>query len=161
KGRSQRFRPWMESLEDRATPTTLNLAPAADNTLYQVPTADPARQLSNAAGQHFYVGRTNQGNNDIRPGAIKVDLSGEPAGTTITSATLTLSMSRTRSGAQNIVLHRALMNWGEGTSHAPAGEGGGADATTNDVTWFYTFFSTQRWTTPGGDFVAAPSASTS
>lgn len=151
----------MESLENRATPTTINLAPVADNTLYQVPTADPAQQSSNGAGQNFYVGRTNQGNNDLRRGAIKFDLSAVPAGSTITSATLTLRMSRTISGAQNIALHRALMNWGEGTSNPPISEGGGAPATTNDVTWFYTFFSTQSWTTPGGDFVATSSASTS
>lgn len=29
------------------------------------------------------------------------------------------------------------------------------------MTWFYTSFSTQKWTTPGGDFVATASASTS
>src|SRR5207302_1160489 len=75
--------------------------------------------------------------------------------------TLTLNMSRTKSGAENIALHRALLNWGEGTSNAGTNGGKGAPATTNDVTWFYTFFSTQSWTTPGGDFVATASASTS
>src|SRR5262249_5996263 len=161
KHRSRAFRPWVESLENRATPATVNLAPIADNTLYQVPSVD-SQQLSNGAGQHFFVGRTNQGSNvDIRRGAIKFDLSAVPAGSTINSATLTLHMSMTTSGAQNIALHRALMNWGEGTSHAMSGEGMGAPATPNDVTWFYTFFSSQRWTTPGGDFVATASASTS
>ncbi len=57
------------------------------------------------------------------------------------------------------------MNWGEGTSNAAlagrGGEGIGIQATTGDVSWFYTFFPTQKWTTPGGDFVAIASASTS
>jgi uncharacterized repeat protein (TIGR01451 family) len=163
--RSWGFRPWVESLENRTTPTVINLTPIAVNTLYQVSTADPSQQLSNGAGQHFYVGDTVQGSNVIRRGAIKFDLSAVPAGSTITSATLTLHMSLTKSGAENIVLHRALMNWGAGTSNAAlagrGGEGIGIQATTGDVTWFYTIFSTQKWTTPGGDFVATASASTS
>jgi hypothetical protein len=153
----------VERLESRATPAVINLTPLADNTLYPVATADPAQQLSNGVGQHFYVGETNQGS--IRRGAIKFDLSAVPAGSTINSVTLTLQLSRTRSGAQNIALHRALMAWGEGTSNAAlagrGGEGSGIQATPGDVSWFYTFFTTAKWTTPGGDFVATPSASTS
>src|SRR5262249_42875190 len=66
----------------------------------------------------------------------------------------------------DIALHRALADWGEGKSNGAGsgrggGEGAGTQATTGDVTWFYTFFSTQRWKTPGGDFIASPSASTS
>ncbi len=155
---SRTFRPWLEDLEHRATPTIINLSPVADNTLYQVATPDPAQQISNGAGRHFFVGRSNH--QDLRRGALRFDLSAVPAGATITSVTLTLRMSRTISGPQSIALHRALMNWGEGTSDAIGDEGAGARATTNDVTWFYTFFSTQRWTAPGGDFVAAPSAAT-
>src|SRR5437867_2966685 len=73
------FRPWLESLENRTTPTTISLAPSADDTLYQ----DTTGQLSNGAGQHFYVGDTNQTANFIRRGAIKFDLSAVPAGSTI------------------------------------------------------------------------------
>jgi uncharacterized repeat protein (TIGR01451 family) len=165
--RSRRFRPGVERLENRATPATVNLAPVADNTLFQVATADPSQQLSDGAGQHFYVGDTIQGANDIRRGAVKFDLSAVPAGSTITSVTLQLNMSLTISGPEMISLHMALLNWGEGTSNGATsglgkgGEGAGAPATTNDVTWFYTFFPAQKWNTPGGDFVATPSASTS
>jgi uncharacterized repeat protein (TIGR01451 family) len=155
----------LERLEDRTTPSTVNLSPVADNTLFQASTADPSQQLSDGAGQHFYVGDTIQGSNAIRRGAIRFDLSSIPAGSTITSVTLKLNMSMTISGADNIILHQALMSWGEGSSNAAlagkGSEGIGIQATTNDVTWFYTFFPTQKWTTPGGDFVAAPSASTS
>src|SRR5205823_6202965 len=132
--RSPRFQPWVESLENRVTPTTINLAPIADDTLYQVSTVDPAQQLSNGAGQHFFVGVTSQGSNAIRRGAIKFDLSAVPAGSTITSVTLTLTVSKTTNGPQNIALHRALLNWGEGTSNAAlagrGGEGSGIQATT-------------------------------
>ncbi|HLJ92887.1 MAG TPA: DNRLRE domain-containing protein, partial [Gemmataceae bacterium] len=161
------FRPWLESLEERSTPASLNLTTIADDTLYEVSTADPSLQLSNGAGQHFYVGRTSEGTNDIRRGAIKFDLSAVPAGSTITSATLTLNLSKTRSGAESIALHRTLASWGEGASNAGqpsmggGGEGAGTAAKPGDVTWFYTVFSTQKWNTPGGDFVSTPSASTS
>lgn len=156
------LRPWLERLEGRAMPATINLTPIADDTLYQ----DPAGQLSNGAGQHFFVGDTNQGSNNIRRGAIKFDLSAVPVGSTISSATLTLHVSRPNNGAQTIALHRALKNWGEGTSNAAlggtgSGEGDGVQAKTNDVTWLFTFFNLQSWSTAGGDFVAAASASTS
>jgi uncharacterized repeat protein (TIGR01451 family) len=159
---AHRLRPRLEILEDRALPASLTLTPVADNTLYQ----DPAGQLSNGAGQHFYVGDTNQTTNDIRRGAIKFDLTAIPAGSTIQSATLTLHMSMSRAGPETVALHRALQNWGEGTSNAAlggtgSGEGDGVQATTGDVTWLYTFFNTKSWNTPGGDFVATASASTS
>jgi hypothetical protein len=57
-------------------------------------------------------------------------------------------------------LHRVTNSWGEGGSHAGGEEGGGITAQTGDATWAFRFFNTQRWTTPGGDFVAAPSATT-
>src|SRR5207247_975085 len=138
-------RPRVESLEDRTTPATVSLTTSADNTLYQVPTADPSQQLSNGAGQHFYVGETAQGANAIRRGAIKFDLSAIPTGSTITSVILTLNVSKTNGLAGNIALHRALMNWGEGASDAGlggvgTGEGDGVQATTGDVTWFFTSF---------------------
>jgi uncharacterized repeat protein (TIGR01451 family) len=157
----------VEYLENRTTPTVITLTPSADNTLYQVATADPAQQLSDGAGRNFFVGRTAQGSNDIRRGAVKFDFTTVPAGSTIKSVTLTLTLAKTRAGAPAaVVLHRALMNWGEGTSDAGqggvgSGEGDGVQATPGDVTWFFASFPTQRWTTPGGDFVAAASASTS
>jgi uncharacterized repeat protein (TIGR01451 family) len=139
----------------------VDLGSAADNTLYQVPSID-VQQLSNGAGQHFFVGKTSPpGTNKVLRGAIKFDLTSVPAGSTVTSATLKLHLSKTSSGPQGIALHRATMDWGEGTSQAAGEEGAGANATDRDVTWFYTFFNTGTWNTPGGDFVATGSATTS
>jgi uncharacterized repeat protein (TIGR01451 family) len=79
-----------------------------------------------------------------------------PVGSTVISATLTLNMSKTISGPSTVALHPALKNWGEGASNAAmggrAGEGAGIQAQTGDVTWLFTFFNTQSWSAPGGDF---------
>jgi carbon monoxide dehydrogenase subunit G len=83
-----------------------------------------------------------------------------PAGATITDVNLQLRMSRTLAGPTTVGLHRVLKDWGEGTSNAAGQEGGGAPASTGDATWVHTFFDTQTWTTQGGDFAAATSAST-
>src|SRR4051812_6516148 len=86
-----------EVLETRLSPS-VDLAARADNTLVE----DPTGHLSDGAGAHFYVGDTNQATNNIRRGALAFDLSSIPAGSTVISATLTLHMSKTRSGAETI-----------------------------------------------------------
>src|SRR5579862_6178616 len=77
--RALNFLPWLESLEERSTPTVVTLTSTADNTLYQATVA--TSQLSNGAGQHFYVGDT--GPNGVRRGLVKFDLSSIPSGSTI------------------------------------------------------------------------------
>jgi len=72
-----------------------------------------------------------------------------------------MNMSMTPTGAVTVELHKLLADWGEGTSHAPMGEGDGAPATPNDATWRHRFFDTVFWTTQGGDFSATVSASQS
>lgn len=148
----------LECLEDRCTPTVVSLSSVADNTLYE----DPAGNLSNGAGQHFYVGETAQP--AARRGLIKFDLSSIPAGATINSVTLVLNMSKTDDpSAQTTAIHKASKAWGEAGSIAGFGgsnEGGGTQAATGDATWLFTLFNTQSWTTPGGDFSSTVSAST-
>ena len=79
-----------------------------DNTLYE----SASGATSNGAGDNFFVGRTNQTSNSIRRGLIRFDVAARiPANATITSATLTLSMSRTTSGNQTVTLHRASAAW--------------------------------------------------
>jgi uncharacterized repeat protein (TIGR01451 family) len=154
-----------EPLERRVTPTVITLNPSADNTLFE----DTNGNLSDGAGPHFYVGRSNQlgGTLNVRRGVMKFDLSGIPAGSTINSATLTLNVSKVPLGAvaEDVGLHQALADWGEGTSDSSTGgtgvgEGDGIQATTGDATWKYTFWNTQSWTNLGGDFSTTSSATT-
>jgi uncharacterized repeat protein (TIGR01451 family) len=143
-------------LEDRSMPVLLALPAVADNTLYEHDTG----QLSNGAGQHLYVGKTGAlAGNKVRRAVVRFDLSAIPAGSTINAATLTLHVSRPNNGAQPVDVHRLLNSWGEGTSNAgPGAEGDGTAPATNDATWIHRFFNTQNWTTPGGDFATAVSA---
>jgi hypothetical protein len=142
----------------RATANIINITPSKDNTLYEY---DPAEgDLSNGAGFHFFAGENGMG--ELRRGVLAFDIAGAiPAGSTITAVSLTLNMSMTPAGAETVELHKLLADWGEGTSHAPMGEGDGAPATPGDATWRHRFFDTIFWTTEGGDFSATVSASQS
>jgi hypothetical protein len=144
-----------------ATSTTaniINITPSKDNTLYQYDAAEGDH--SNGAGLHFFAGENAMG--ELRRGVIAFDIAGAiPAGSTITAVSLTMNMSMTPAGAENVELHTLLADWGEGTSHAPQGEGDGAPATPNDATWRHRFFDTLFWTTEGGDFSATASATQS
>ena len=154
----------IEPLEGRITPTNITLNPIADNTLYE----DVDGNLSNGAGSHFYVGRTGPiAGHSIRRGVLKFDLSAIPAGSTITERDTYAECVEGAAGAVNedVVVHLAQNDWGEGTSDASqggtgGGEGDGIQATTGDATWKYTFWNTQDWTNLGGDFAAAASATT-
>jgi hypothetical protein len=127
----------------------------ADNTLYQ----DGTGGLSNGAGQFMFSGVAGS----LRRALVRFDVAGSvPAGATITNASLTLSMSRTNptNSIVPISMHRVTSAWGEGTSDAGDPGGSGAAATPGDATWLHTFYPGSLWTTPGGDFVSAPSATT-
>jgi hypothetical protein len=141
-------------------PRTTILSPSQDNTLYE----DATGSLSNGAGQHFIVGTTALDPIQIRRGLIAFDLSSAiSSGSTVLSATLILSMSRTIAGTQPVALHPVLAEWGEGTSDADGAggdEGIGTAATPGDATWLHTFYDNSLWIMPGGDFAAAASATT-
>ncbi len=137
---------------------TVAITADRDNTLYE----DAAGALSNGAGNWLFAGRTNQGSDEIRRGLVHFDVAGSVgSGSTIVNATLQLFLSQPNSsGVHTIELHTATSDWGEGTSQAGMGEGGGAAATTNDATWLNTFFNTGTWATAGGDFNATVVADT-
>jgi hypothetical protein len=141
-----------------ASANIINIMPSKDNTLYEY---DPAEgDHSNGAGFHFFAGEN--GESEIRRGVLAFDIAGTiPPGSTITGVSLSMNMSMTPTGAVTVELHKLLADWGEGTSHAPMGEGDGAPATPNDATWRHRFFDTIFWTTQGGDFSATVSASQS
>ena len=132
---------------------TVTVEASRDNTLYE----DPSGAFSNGAGDYLFVGRTvNQG---LRRAVIAfTDLGDIPPGSTINSVRLHLFLSRERSASTTLSISRLLADWGEGSSNASDQEGGGAAASVGDATWIHTFFSDQTWSTPGGDFAAAPSA---
>jgi hypothetical protein len=136
----------------------INIVPSKDNTLYEY---DPAEgDHSNGAGFHFFAGENGMG--ELRRGVLAFDIPGTiPAGSTITAVSLTMNMSMTPAGALTVELHKLLADWGEGTSHAPMGEGDGALATPNDATWRHRFFDSVFWTTQGGDFLATVRANQS
>jgi hypothetical protein len=142
-----------------ASAATIDINPIKDNTLYEYVAADGDR--SNAIGNHFFAGETGMGL--LRRGVLAFDIAGNvPAGSTITSVSLSTHMSMTASNTpRTIELHVLLADWGEGTSHAPLEEGQGAPATTNDATWRHRFFDIIFWTTQGGDFSGTMSASQS
>ena len=136
--------------------STVSLHPSKDNTLYQ----DNNGAFSNGAGAHFFAGKT--GTSAIRRAVVAFDVAGEvPAGSTITSATLTLHMSRTNSETQTIELHKIEADWGEGTSKAPGRQGRGGRVASGDATWLHRFYDTDPWETVGGDFSSRITAGTS
>ncbi len=137
-----------------AVATTAVLGAAKDNSLYEVAEEDPA--LSNGSGQFIFAGRTATGT--MRRALLAFDLGGIPPGSTITSASLGLTLSMSISAEQPLSLHRLNASWGEGTSDATGPEGQGAPASLGDATWFHRFYAATPWVTPGGDFESAPSA---
>jgi len=141
-----------------ASAATAIINPSKDNTLYEYFAADGDR--SNGAGTRFFAGRTDQGR--LRRGVVAFNVGSIPAGSTITSVSLSMSMSRTNvNTARTVELHKLLADWGQGTSNASGNEGEGAAATTNDATWRHRFFNTTLWTAQGGDFSGTVSASQS
>ena len=141
-----------------ASGDVININPSKDNTLYEFVPADG--DTSNALGVHLFAGMTAEP--EVRRGLVAFDIAGSiPAGSTITSVSLSMNMSRTISDARIVELHVLLADWGEGTSNADGQEGDGAPATTNDATWRHRFYDTIFWTTQGGDFSGTVSASVS
>lgn len=149
-----RFGPALLASAAGASAAIVNLSAAADNTLYESPTGS----LSNGQGPTFFVGNT--GGNLIRRGLIKFDLAPLPAGAIIDSAALKLFLVQAQSFPVQVDVHRVLAAWGEGASATGFRGGGGATAQPGDATWIHAFYPSSFWATPGGDFVASPSAST-
>lgn len=140
-----------------ALQVTIN--PSKDNMLVE----DASGALSNGAGDYFFAGVTGQVSDNVRRGLIAFDIAGNlPAGSTVNSVTLTLTMTRAATGgsAADMSLHAVTQDWGEGSSDAAGEEGSGAAAATGEATWLHTFFNSSTWATPGGDFAGAASATT-
>jgi len=154
---------WMAAsgsgLASRAVAATAILVPSKDNTIYGSGDAN----LSSGAGANLFVGRSGQGRTMRSLIAFNVS-SAIPAGSTITSVSLSFAINTPRSNSSTVRVHRVQADWGEGTSVSngpPPGSGGadGAAATIGDATWNARFFNTAFWANPGGDFAVEASAS--
>lgn len=135
---------------------TLQFVPERDNTLYERAAGD----LSNGSGPSLFFGRTGGNAGELlRRALVRFDLSAIPPGSTINSVQLELQVDLVPPTATGFdaSIHRVTAGWGEGGSVALGAGGGGAAAVPPDATWLHREFDTLFWTTPGGDFVAAPS----
>jgi hypothetical protein len=136
----------------QARAEVVTLAPVADTTIYE-----DLVSHGNGAGQHVFCGK-NAGDG-ARRALLRFDVAGAlPAGAVVRSASLRLYMSKTTSGSHPCTLHRLLESWAEGLTDAPGNEGAGDAALDGDCTWLDRVQPTTPWTTFGGLFVAAPSA---
>lgn len=123
----------------------------SDNSIFQ-------NRTNNTGGsfEYLFAGVTQDAS--PRRALIRFDLSGIPAGATITSASLRLSVERSRPGIQPYSLHRLTASWGEGATTTTDPGGLGEPASTGDATWTARHFATSDWITSGGDYLSTASA---
>lgn len=138
-----------------AVSSSVALTPVKDNTIFS-----ESGSTSNALGSLFAGRIANL--TAVRRALLAFDITANvPAGSTIDSATLTLTLNNVGPAVANLMsLNRLTESWGEGTS---SGSGGGAAATPGDATWtqrFYDAITPVNWTTAGGTFSATVSATT-
>ncbi|HJN91366.1 MAG TPA: DNRLRE domain-containing protein [Dehalococcoidia bacterium] len=133
--------------------TTIALNPSADNTIYS------EAELSNGAGQNLFAGRANTGNE--RRALVKFDLATIPAGSTIESVELSLTVNKTTVGDVPFTLHPLTADWGEGASDAAQNEGRGQAAQPGDATWLQRSTGQDLpWATAGSDLANQSAAVT-
>ena len=114
----------------------------------------------NNAGATGWFDAGRDGVGGVRRGLLRFDLSSIPAGATVTSATLQLTVVKVpANGPVNSTfdLFRLLASWNEGTK---AGSGG-APATAGETTWNARILGTANWTAPGAESNAVTTASAS
>ena len=135
-------------------PQTATIEPSKDNTIYNFGTS-----LSNGVGTRFFCGTDLSRRN--RRGLLCFVVRGYvPPLSTIQSVRLDLTVAQTTAPSLNVSLHRLTSAFGESSSLAGSGQGGGAPAQQGDATWNDAFFPNTPWQTPGGDFVPTASATT-
>jgi hypothetical protein len=136
-----------------AAAAVVTLGAVADNTVL----FDVDNERSNGADTGIFVGMTALQRE--RRGVLRFDFSSIPAGSVITSVSLTLRVTRTSAATEPVNIHRALSAWGEGTSDGSGQGGQGAAPTTGDCTWTYAQWPNVAWNTLGGDYTSSISAS--
>ncbi|EEF58624.1 PEP-CTERM sorting domain-containing protein [Pedosphaera parvula] len=139
-----------------AMATTVTLSPIADTSLFQNNPDNNLGGHTNFAAGTMANGSRSRAIVEFDPGSLI------PAGSIITSVTLTLNVTAAgNSNPTSFELHPMLVNWGEGNKTGQTG----APASPGEATWNAPFASTTLWGTPGGqsgnDYAAGASASTS
>ncbi len=136
----------------------VTLNPVKDATIIQENSS-----IANGKGLGLFAGNIGAGVGYARRGLVQFDITGIPAGSTINSVSVVLTLTRVHAGAAStdIGLFRILTGWNEGPSHAGNANGAGSFAEIGDVTWAHTYFNDQFWTTPGGDITGSASATRS
>lgn len=139
-----------------ATVVPVELEAERDATIYE----DGNGTGANGSGDYLFTGRSAAQNASAERRALLVFpiAASISEGSTISSVSLDLTMSRTISGEQTVGLHRLLEEWSEGSSDPSGQEGGGATAVAGDVTWIHREFSDSLWVTPGATFEQSASA---
>ena len=145
---------------------TVELPPVKDNTLYEPISQDSFEDRSNAVGKNMFTGKIKDAENQaggiaVRRMVLAFNIAGNiPAGATINSVQLTLVANKVKqNNSFGVDLHRLLADWGEGTSNTGNSQQGRGDlATPGDATWNHTFYPSQFWSSPGGDYTGASSA---
>jgi hypothetical protein len=143
---------WAAVSAAHADVVTLN--PVQDTSIYSGTAASAG--LSDGTGDYLWLSVTAEGLN--RRALVKFDLTAVPAGAVVREVRVSLYQSRSREN-HSVSIHRLTRGWGESSSNA-GGAGTGVPAAPGDATWVSTFHPNLPWTVPGGDFVAAASAST-
>lgn len=153
---------------------TVTIEPDRDETLYeQLPASASSDTLvANGGGRYWYVGKTSGINSGDRPrirrGLVRFDVAGSiPAGSTVDSVRVSAYMNKLPNTgvippkAADISIHRVTADWGEVAGPAILGsEGAGRAVEPGEVSWLHTFFDTDFWTTPGGDYIPTARATT-
>lgn len=139
-----------------AAVVSATLSPAADADI----TNRTGREANNS-GASIDMRVTSRPNRDERALSL-FDLSSIPAGATVEAGELSLYVTRLRDGARTYNVHRLTNSWLEGSGNNTLNS-----LTVNGVTWYERQYGDNLWTgadawdwaAPGGDFIAAPSAS--
>jgi hypothetical protein len=110
------------------------------------------------AGGHAWFDAGADGHLDVRRGLLRFDLAAIPAGSTIDSATLQLTVIKVPTGGgvdSDFGIYRVQADWTEGTQTG----NGGALAAGGEATWNARMHGSASWTTAGAADDASPTAS--
>ncbi|UCH82232.1 MAG: multicopper oxidase domain-containing protein [Nitrospiraceae bacterium] len=138
-----------------------NINPIIDNTL-----AEELPDNSSGECDSIFAGMTNEpaGVGSARRALLQFDIAGQIlAGSIINSVTLSMTITRGGNNSNAVFsLHRVNTAWGEGTNTCGVRGGGQGEAAVDGAaTWNAAMHNQTLWGTPGGDYNATASGSTS